>query len=336
LDSTKYKFVVRAVDIVMLRIAYTTSDGKKRFVIDTTEGLQEGRTTPGSALPQNLKLPQENALQAAGRLAKDMLGMGDCQIKWQFEVETLEESMDSAMYPGIQTVYRKEIMFGEVTTTNQKILQRLGVAAGKEFSHRDGTVQRSFQWMLEPQCNAKKILIGKPDNNSDFSALVYPPIGLEEDELNEFLSKNHIDTSKWGEGTYKSLEDFSEELVKGESTLIQQAGGRVARVVDIVVLQLIRQETGDILVEATETYKEHTQQLNRLPAVKRRSDEHMFMTARRMVTKYLKLDDNRVVLDSSDVKLVEEEQESKAYHGLSTIYRKRFMKGTLLPDPLLA
>jgi hypothetical protein len=318
----------------MLKIAYTCPDSKRRFVIDSTDGMQEGRVAAGHSLPQSMKLPQENALQAAERLAKDMLGMGDCQIKWQFDVQAFEETMDSPKYPGIKTVFRKEIICGEVTTTNSKILQQIGVTTSQSFSHADGKMSRSFKWLTEQQC-AGKIAIAKPAT-TDFSALVAPPIGLEEEELQDFLTKNKIDTSKWGEAPYKSLDEFSEELVKGESTLEKQANGRVARVVDIVVLQLVRQETGDILVEAAETFKDQTQQLNRLPAVKRRSDEHMFMTARRMITKYLKLDDNRVTIDEQDVKIITEEQESKSYHGLATIFHKRYMKGTLLPDVLLS
>jgi len=331
LDATKHKFMVRAVDMVVVKLIFKGPDGRPRMLVDATDGISEGRIAPGASLPQNAKLPQESSLQAADRLSKDMLGMVDCGIKWQaVTVEAFEETFKSPMYPGMDTVYRKEILTGEVTTTNSMVLHRIAAPSNGTFTRQS----RNFTWMTENQCLSKNIKISKPDT-TDFSALVYPPIGLEEEELTEFLSKNKIDTSAWGKGTFKSLEDFSEELTKGEATLSKGADGKIKRVVDIVVMQLTRAETGDILIEASETYKDSKQELNRLPAVKRRGDEHQFITARRMITKYLQLPDNFVTIDHTDVKIIEEEQESRAFPGLSTIYRKRFMKGIIMPDAIL-
>jgi len=332
LDATKHKHVVRAVDIVVVRIVYGSGPDAK-YLVDVTDGLQEGQIVPGPALPGHLKLPFESTLQAAERLAKGMMGLGDCKIKWNTTtIDAYEESENSPAYPGIQTVYRKDVILGQVSTTNESVLGRLGLGGGKsKFTFTQGSKTRTYEWMGEARCAAKNIKLSV-NSNQDFSALVYPPIGLEEEELNEFLKKNKLDTSSWGTGTFKTLADFSEELVKGESTLIRQVNGRVARVVDIVVMELTRKDSGDILVEASEKFKDSEQKLNRLPAVKRRSDEHQFHTARRMIQKYLKLDDNHVTIDSTDVRMLEEEQESKAYPGLATIYRKRFMKGVLYPE----
>lgn len=44
-----------------------------------------------------------------------------------------------------------------------------------------------------------------------------------------------------------------------------------------------------------------------------------------MVTKYLNLDENKVEI-GMDVKIIEEEQESKSYSGLASIYRKRYIR----------
>lgn len=263
-----------------------------------------------------------------------MLGMSDGVIDWMpSQIEAFEQVENSKEYPGIQTVYRKEIMVGQVSSTDPAVLSKLGIGGDNTMSFAQGKLKRTFEWIPAADCAKRRIRISaKSDKDGqDFSALVYPPIGLEEEELNEFLSKNHVDTNKWGKGTCKTIQDFSEELVKGEATLIRQPNGKIARVVDIVVLNLTRKDTGDVLVEAREEYKESVQHLNRLPAVKRRSDEHQFLTARRMVQKYLNLDINCVVIDHQDVKLIEEEQDSKSYVGLSTIYRKRYMKGVLLP-----
>lgn len=327
LDASQHKFLVRVVDVVLLRISYG-SGAHRRILLETTPELK------AHSLPGNLQAPVENALQTAQRLRTDMLCMNGCKIHWcSSTVEGFEEVMDVEQYPGIRTVFRKRIIYGEVATSDQMTLQKLGIPLSFTFTCKDKKdLNRSFEWVEERECLRRGIRITAKKQDQDFSTLVYPPIGLEADELNEFLSKNNIDTSKWGRGTFKTVTNFSEELVKGESTLIKQANGRVARVVDIVVLNLTRQETDDVLVEAEERYKDSVQHLNRLPAVKRRSDEHQFHTARRMVTKYLQLSHNRVNIDPTDVKVIDEEQESKAYHGVSTIYRKRYMKGVLLTE----
>mmetsp|Transcript_71012 Transcript_71012/g.148538 ORF Transcript_71012/g.148538 Transcript_71012/m.148538 type:complete len:755 (+) Transcript_71012:238-2502(+) len=323
LDATKHKFMVRSVDIVVVKLILKSSDGRGRILVDLDEGLTMGRTRPGASLIQSAKLPQESFRQAADRVAREMLSAPDVKITWGTDVQDSEESTNLPEYPGIQTVYRKEMLVGELQNVSEAVMKQIG---GSTYNFKKGS--RSFAWLTDKECNSKGIVL--QPRKTDFSALVAPPIGLDEEELTEFLSKNSIDTSKWGTGTYKSLEDFSEELTAGESTLTKTAAGKIQRVVDIVVMQLVKKETGEVLVEAAETFKGSKQELNRLPAVKRRSDEHLFTAARRLVTKYLQLPDSSVTLDTTDVRVVEEEQESKAYLGLSTMYRKRFIKASLV------
>merc|ERR1719469_371623 len=105
----------------------------------------------------------------------------------------------------------------------------------------------------------------------------------------------------------------------GESAIIRQNNGRVVRVVDVVILKLVRQaEDGDdqVLLEAEEKLGAQTTQLDRLPATKRRADEHPFAAARRMISKHLHMDNNMLTLDPDDVRIVEEEQESTSYPGM--------------------
>jgi len=321
LDATQHKVLVRAVDMVMLKISYGKGD-KKRVLVEKAK----------VSLPGGIQHPQENALQTAQRLKAELLGCQEAQVKWDTAgIEAYEESEKSTQYPGITTVYQKEIIEGELTTSDAKVLNKLGLSSGAmKFDFNVGGVNRTFEWM-EPQATAKAGIIVKAPENQDFSALVYPPIGLEEEELQAFLKKNDVKTDQWGQGTFKSLEEFSEELMKGESTLIKQANGKVARLVDIVVLHLTRSDSKEVLLEDQEKYKGSTQTLIRLPAVKRRSDEHQYYTARRMVAKYLACDENQVEI-STEVKVIEEEQESKSYQGLASIYRKRYMKAALHAD----
>merc|ERR1719203_1649880 len=94
--------------------------------------------------------------------------------------------------------------------------------------------------MSEAECAAANVQLRPSDRGDDISALVYPPVGLSEDDLLAYLTDNNVDVSKWGEGTARSVADFSEELVKGESALLRQENGRVVRVVDVAILKLTR------------------------------------------------------------------------------------------------
>merc|ERR1712226_332791 len=101
---------------------------------------------------------------------------------------------------------------GELTSPDAKLMTKLGLSGPMKFDFSVGGVSRTFEWM-EPQAVAKSSIIVKAPENQDFSALVYPPIGLEEEELQAFLKKNDVKTEQWGQGTFKSMEDFSEELM---------------------------------------------------------------------------------------------------------------------------
>jgi len=191
--------------------------------------------------------------------------------------------------------------------------------------------------MTEGACAEAGVQLRPRNEEGEISALVYPPVGLAEDDLYQYLEDNNVDVSKWGEGTAKSVADFSEELVKGESALLRTEKGKIVRVVEIVVLKIEKTwEDGStsVLREVEEKVGPKTTSLDRLPATKRRADEHPFAAARRMISKYLHMDNNSVTLNPDDVKIVQEEQESTSYPGLGSLYRKRYMSAKLDPIPV--
>jgi len=331
IDATKYKHLVRVVDVVLLRIVVQIG-AEKRYLIETSETYPDGRARMGTnQLPGNKKHPYENARQAAERMSRELLNMPDCGINFTMEeIDHVEQSVESPSYPGVQTVYKKEILTGVVTAKDRKILERIGaLGPGAGFTIRDlHKYTRTYAWYTESECESKSIQLKVPREQGKFSALVYPPIGLEEEELNDFMAQNKVDVSKWGQGTYRSIAEFSEELVKGEATLIKGSDGQIVRVVDIVVLKLVG-DGGRVLVEVEENRKDVTQARKRFPAIKRRSDEHQFAAARRLISKSLLMDENSVTIDNTLVRIVEELQESTSYHGIKTLYRKRFMTAKL-------
>jgi len=126
------------------------------------------------------------------------------------------------------------------------------------------------------------------------------------------------------------LKDISAELIKGESSLMQDTDGSLVRTVDVVVLKLIHAVSNSVLVQTEQTFPDGTKAtLIRLPGAKRRPDENQFLTARRVLKRQLKVEENHVTLSKDGVQIAEEEKVSVAYPGLRTIYRKRIITATL-------
>lgn len=336
LDATKHKNVVRVVDVVLLRITSGTGANKK-YLLKSGEKYPDGRMREGNLqLAGTKKLPYENAMQTAHRLLEDRLSMKACKVVWnKANQEFFEDDEDSPSYPGVRTVYRKEIIEGTVTTTDATVLQRIGLQGSStgQWSHEDSNKYTYYYcWKTEAECSAKQIQLRAPAKGTDISALVPAPIGFQEEELQHFLNANHVDVSKFGKDGVKELSEFSEELCRGEAALTRQANGRIIRVVDICIMKITR-KNGDILVEVSETLEGgQVKELKRLPAVKRRLDENQFLAANRVLSKVLRISENVVEMDPNNVQLVEEETTSKAYAGLPTMYRKRIISSKLVED----
>jgi len=327
LDATKHKTVVRVVDVVLLRIVYGEGANKK-FLIKSAEKYPDGRMRGESQLVGVKKLPHENGIMSAERLVKERLPIVGGALKFNTVKECYEEEEDSPSYPGVRTVYRKEIYEAVINTTDTGVLQSIGLGGASDgrFSQEDGkSYTRYFCWLTEKECESQKIKLKAPAVGAEISALVAPPIGYDEEQLQKFLQASNVDISQFGKDGVKSLAEFSEELVGGESTLMQQSGGSVIRVVDVVILKIFNHE-GNTLVEVSQTDASgQVKATNRLPAVKRRNDENQFWAAHRVMTRNLRLSEDLVQMDPTNVQLVEDQTTSKAYAGLPTLYRRRII-----------
>jgi len=335
LDAAKHKKLVRVVDVVLLRIAFE-KNGTKTYITEFAETFKDGRNRDClNRLPGTKKEAHENTTNTAERFVKDAMGIDSSKIAFDHaNKEIFEEEEESRSYPGVTTIYRKEIIDGKFVTTDPALLKEKGATGevGGTFSfkdHLDNT--KVFKWLTEQDLLKNGIQFRAPADQDHVSGLVQAPIGLSEDELVKFLLENNVDPKQFGQNNTKSLKDFSNELLKGESSLMVQADGRLLRVVDIVLLKLSKEGTDDVLIEASEKFPDgRSSQLNRLPGSKRRPDENHFVTAQRVLKRQLKMDENVVNLNSKDVKVVEAMQESHSYPGLSSMYRKRIISATLL------
>lgn len=329
LDATQHKKIVRVVDIVLLRIRYTGPGGTK-FLIKTSETLADGRSRDDLVvLPGTKKEPAENSRQVAIRVVDERLNMADSKIKYYFQNrEEFEDSEMSPSYPGVLTVYRKEIVDCVISTTDATILKRIGAQDSSEYQSKDTRgVGRTFRWMDEKECKQHNVKIRAPKEAGEISALVHPPIGLDQEALSDFLRSQGVDPELFGENGTKTLKEFSEELTKGEATLSKQ-GGTITRVVDVVVMKIVK-PNGDVLVSTEEVVNGQSKKLERLPAAKRRSDENQFLAAHRVITKVLQMDETYITIIANEVKMVEEEAASTSYPGVKTFYRKRVVTARL-------
>jgi hypothetical protein len=329
LDATKHKQAVRVVDIVLLRIV--VGDGTNmRYLVQTAETFPDGRSKADvNQLPGTKKEPYENTLATAKRVLESRLGItSSTKIKWDFLGKEAfeEEEGSSSSYPGVRTVYRKEIIEGEISESDANSSAALGWKDGK-FSFTDGKKYiRTYSWLTQKDCETGQVKL-KAEGQNQVSALVNAPTGFDQEQLEEYLKANKIDVEKFDTGSTRTLKDFSDELVRGEASLVKGPDGKIVRSVDVVIL-CITKDTGEILVQASETSNGQTKTLNRLPAVKRRPDENMFWAAHRVLSRNLKIDENAVDFESKNVKVMDETTSSTSYFGLPTKYRRFVISAT--------
>lgn len=333
LDATEHKKLVRVVDVVALRIH--PKHDREVVLVETAERFPDGRERAIKRLPGTMRQPYENSRDAAQRIVQDKLGMGDCKVSLDFtNEEVVEEKTESPSYPGVDTVYRKVIVEGVVSSRKKEVLARIGLPHGLDWSCADTeNSTRFFEWMTEELAESQNVKL-RADGFEDVSGLVLPPIGHKENELPEYLENHNVDPSEYGENNTKTLKEFSNELIKGECHLELTPEGTLIRVVDLVLLKIVNLATGDILVNTEQKARDGSKVsiVNALPGAKRRPDENQFVTARRLMRKQLKMLDNDYSFDAENVQYFEEKTAPRLYPGIPSFYSKRLITAFLLQD----
>jgi hypothetical protein len=345
LDATKHKTLVRVVDVVAVRICVPGKpysvlrdsscccrDSKDsdepgtadRYLVETHEVFGDGRTASRlKRLPASKKFPYENTKQTAERVAKE-IDLGAHEVVFEFEkTEIFQHEEDSPSYPGVDTVYRMEIVEAKMVSTS--------ASTSDEFTRKEKNGNTmTYKWMESTECAKEKIRLHKDDDEDNISALVQAPVGMNEDDLKIYLTEHKVDLSQFGKGKAKTLKDISDELTKGESSLMVDSDGSIIRYVDVVLLKLKNAKNNKILIQTERVYEDGSKQsLKRLPATDKRPDENLFFSAKHIVTRKLHVSDNHVAFSTTDVHCVEEEKQSLAYPGLRTVYRKRIVNAML-------
>jgi len=328
LDATEHKKLVRVVDIVVLKLS---PGSEQRLLIEAKEQFPDGRTRETMRLPGTKKEPHENARQTCERVLKEFLGIDDINmVNFEFStVERQEEEIDSPSFPGVTTVYRKELVECKVVTTDPAQLTMVGLPGNKEFKAQDSQGNtKFFQWMTESEAEGKGVKLRV--SGSNISTLVRAPIGLDEEALETYLKENNVDISKFGKDGAKSMKEISSELIKGE-TRILKVGSELLLITEVVMLILAKGDTKETLVQAGQTWPDGKMSPQpRIPGAKRRPDENQFLCARRILRRQLEIDENAVIVDQN-VGYIEEDRSNKSYPGLKTVYRKRVIRGIVVP-----
>lgn len=321
IDGTQYKSLVRTVPVTLLRIELAT-DSETFFLAEMM--------APGKFQHVGTKTrPHETARQACERLKSSLGPLQDFEVGVDFaRIARIEVESQSPSYPNMRTVYQKAVVPGKLHVTDPELLARLGVHTkdGPAFTV-DGLQDfpLNFQWLTAHEALKHGLDVAP---SADVSALVYPPVGLEEEELDQFLVDSGVQLEHWGKQTYKSLSEFSQELLKGEASLVKQPGGKLLREVEVVVMKISR-ASGEVLIEVGEEFQGERVERSRLPGLKKKAGEHHFWAGRRLITQFLNLPADKVVFDPHAVRTTEQVEESISYYGLTTLYRKIFLEGTL-------
>jgi len=297
-------------------------------IIETDEKFPDGRQRETNRLPGTKKEPYENTRQTAERILKGFMKIDPTSVSLDLlKIVRVEEEIESPSFPGVTSVYRKEIVEGTISISDKALLQKVGLPAYSNWQATDDVGNlKYFKWMTAKQAGDKGVKL--TPEKQEVSTLVKAPIGLNEEALRQQLTKAGIDVSLYGAAGTKTLKEFSAELIKGESTLLQDDKGTTIRVVDVVVLIIKRKNGQELLVQTKQTSPNGTETtLNRLPGAKRRPDENQFLSARRIIRRQLEMDENQVVFEEY-VKHIEEDKPQSSYPGIKTVYRKRLISAS--------
>eukprot|EP00811_Abedinium_folium_P035980 NODE_872_length_2723_cov_15.424114.p1 GENE.NODE_872_length_2723_cov_15.424114~~NODE_872_length_2723_cov_15.424114.p1 ORF type:complete len:825 (+),score=208.20 NODE_872_length_2723_cov_15.424114:359-2476(+) len=154
--------------------------------------------------------------------------------------------------------------------------------------------------------------------------------------VKQMLENQNIDTSAFGTGSARTLEDFHSELWSGSSRLMQDAAQfkAMVRVVDLVLLRLIHGDGSNqrCLIKVGETLPsgEPRKEAPNLPGGKKEPFENTVQVALRVLAERMDLTANDVVLNFRHAETFEREEQSASYPGVRTVYNVEVVPGRFI------
>mmetsp|Transcript_83129 Transcript_83129/g.243732 ORF Transcript_83129/g.243732 Transcript_83129/m.243732 type:complete len:779 (-) Transcript_83129:93-2429(-) len=324
LDAADYKKLVRVVDVVLIRLSWMNTDTQAcLLLIEKGEKYPDGRRRDIARLPGTKRRPWESVREAAQRLLSELLTMGDCNVDFNLEeTEVFQEELESPSFPGVMTVYRKEIVPCVLQPMPSQVLEQFGLPDGNPWTAEDPRKNVKYlQWVTEAQAGLAGVQLSAR-GSEDVCTLVHAPIGYNEQALRSYLEEHGVDVANFGQGDHKTVRELSQELTRGQASIMTSKAGKVIRIVDIVALVIENPQTGELLVQ-TEQISPGGEKLplHRLPGGNCRPDENHFLTARRILQKTLRIDEDLVSFSMSGVEHFEDMRKDVDYPGIWTTYR---------------
>mmetsp|Transcript_82686 Transcript_82686/g.129196 ORF Transcript_82686/g.129196 Transcript_82686/m.129196 type:complete len:865 (-) Transcript_82686:307-2901(-) len=206
---------------------------------------------------------------------------------------------------------------------------------------------KTYSWWSITRCKQKDVkdvntscdVFGKIDEEDPASEQT-GDIALTEpssvEDLRTELKHFKVDTSNFGSGQAKSLENLLHELQSLECRLMLR-NKKVIRVVDLLLLRL-RTPNGKILIEESQTFKDgRSREVKRLPGVMRQAGGSGVETARSEIDRLLA---NELGTTSEVIKvnlqlfdptqeITSKVESSQSYPGLESVYRKTFFEAVV-------
>lgn len=150
------------------------------------------------------------------------------------------------------------------------------------------------------------------------------------EQLNQWLTERGIDTSVWGQGVAKSVEDLWTEIVNGESLLEPEPLRRVVQVVNVIIRK------GDkVLIETEQQFDGNRVRHRGIPlSEKLKPGEEPLNAALRGIEEELQINSEQVTIIKYPEQPKVELTESPSFPSLQTKYLLHTVEARIenLPD----
>mmetsp|Transcript_23273 Transcript_23273/g.51083 ORF Transcript_23273/g.51083 Transcript_23273/m.51083 type:complete len:441 (-) Transcript_23273:248-1570(-) len=151
---------VRVVDAILLRLRSEKVGGKLLVELDEQYAPPDNRKFDTNRLPGLKRERNETPKESIQRLMADKLKMANLTMSLNYDkTDVYTEEKESESFPGINTLYRMEIIEGYITSTD------IGIRAEFELDEEAGTFKvtdnkhnsRTYGWLTEDQALERQV-----------------------------------------------------------------------------------------------------------------------------------------------------------------------------------
>jgi len=311
-------------------------------------------------------MPDEPWVKAVMRTVVDELNLPEEKFILSLRQDTenhrvVEETMVSPSYPGMFTFYRTHLVEWEIREDQMSTYIDHGLPIDTEkrvlnphnsdfvTTKLGGKVPKRLFWNWVPEAEARRMQrfanMGEATADERWAKYAFQKEGIvqfphTEAALELLFQRCGLDTTKFGQGAYKSMTDLWIELMN-QDTYLQMVSGRPQRVVEMTYVKIRHREKScypwQVLVQTREEPPDSPPKTApSLVRTRKRKEETWDQSALRSCCERLVLSNSQVKSlldhkpnDASAYTFYEEAKESESYPGVSTVYRTHLVTYTL-------